>query len=50
MERNAWANAQFSRKEIIELDPVSAYITDVLEEIVYNIVGVNVVPNDLHTK
>ena len=46
-------NSQYSRRETIELNPVSAHIIeDVLEENIYkalSLTGVNVVPNDLHT-
>ena len=52
LERNAEASSQYSRRETIELNPVSADITeDALEENVckaLSLTGVNVVPNDLH--
>ena len=52
LECNAVANSQYSRRETIELNTVTADITaDVLEENVCKalpLTGVNVVPNDLH--
>ena len=45
-------NSQYSKRETIELNPVPADITDVLEENVFkalSLTGVNFVPNDLHT-
>ena len=52
LERNAVAHFQYSRRETIELNTVTADITeDVLEENVCKalpLTGVNVVPNDLH--
>ena len=50
LERNAVANSQYSRREIIELNPMSAYITDILQENVckaLSLINVKVVPNDL---
>ena len=47
-------NSQYSSREAIELNPVSADITeDVLEENIckaLSLTGVNVVPNDLHAR
>ena len=52
LERNAVASSQYRIRETIELNPVSADITeDALEENVckaLSLTGVNVVPNDLH--
>ena len=52
LERNAVTNSQYSRRETIELNPVTADITeDVLEENIrtaLSLNGVNIVPNNLH--
>ena len=52
MERNPVTNSQYSKREIIELNPVPAEIhDDVLEESICKALsrtGVNVVPEDLH--
>ena len=51
LERSAVTNPQYSRRETIELKPVSADLTeDVLEDIckALSLPGVKVVPNDLH--
>ena len=50
LELNAATDLQFSKKETIVLNPVSADITDVLEENICSalpLAGVNVIPNDL---
>ena len=52
LERKAVTSSQYSRRETIELNPVSAEIhEDVLEESIckgLSLTGVNAVPKDLH--
>ena len=52
LERNAMKNSQYSRRETIELNPVSSDITEeVLGENIcktLSLTGVNIVPNDLY--
>ena len=51
MERNVVANSQYSRREAIKLNAVSADITDVLEENIcktLSLTASNIIPNDLY--